>query len=544
MDKSVPALAVIGSDLFAGTHQGIFRSPTNGTYWIPANTGLANPDVETLYVRGTDLFAGTYGGVFGSSNHGASWTALNTGLKTTVVLSLITSGDKLYAGARNGVYRSNSSGNSWTLLSPAWACSMIVDGTNLYAGTWGHLVYSMDNGASWDLYHVSSPGSGRMFSLAMMDSYIFAGSEGGGVFRIKYNAPDLWIRDSTGQPDATVHCLAVNGTDLFAGTANGVFLSSDGLEWTAVNTGLTNLDVRTLAFNGSNMFAGTNEGVFRSTDYGASWTPVNNGLNGFALDVLSLFFSDNNLFAGTWRGGIFLSENNGESWKAVNTGLMYSDLQPSSVVTSFAIVGTDLYAGTRGAGVWRRPLDEMITPVDSVSVDSIAPDLLAVDSVYQTAFIEVTSSEDGIIYLVPENTNKDLTSIRGICLDSVAAITNSTVQISLSGLENGNYWLYARDGSDNISDHKDFILAGVGIANMYAGQIRVFPTPTRNLITIQVPQSGKYSIEIISLNGQEIQTRDFTGELYQLDLSPFQKGVYFITIRSKDMVTTRKIIKL
>ena len=31
---------------------------------------------------------------------------------------------------------------------------------------------------------------------------------------------------------------------------------------------------------------------------------------------------------------------------------------------------------------------------------------------------------------------------------------------------------------------------------------------------------------------------------HQLDLSTFQKGVYFISIRSKDIVTTRKVIKL
>jgi hypothetical protein len=34
------------------------------------------------------------------------------------------------------------------------------------------------------------------------------------------------------------------------------------------------------------------------------------------------------------------------------------------------------------------------------------------------------------------------------------------------------------------------------------------------------------------------------GTTQQLDLSSFQSGVYFITIRSKDFVTTRKIIKL
>jgi hypothetical protein len=533
MEPSVPALAVIGTDLFAGTHQGIYRTPTNGTYWIPANTGLTNKDVEALYVRGTDLFAGTYGGVYRSTNSGVSWTERNTGLKTTAVSSLVTSDDDLYAGTRNGVYHSNNSGNSWTLLAPDWVFSITFDGTNLYAGTWGQLVFSLNNSATWDYLHLFDS-SGQILALTIMDSYIFAGGEGGGVFRIKQNAPGMWTMDSTGQPDAIIHCLAVNGTDLFAGTSNGVYLSSNGLNWTAVNNGLTNLDVRALAFNGSNLFAGTGEGVFRSTDYGSSWTPENNGLTGLALDVLSLVFSDNNLFAGTWRGGVFVLKNNRASWTAVNTGLMNSDIQPSSVVHSLAIVGTDLFAGTRGAGVWRRPLSEMIFP-----------ELSAVDNVqYPSDFIEVTSTDDGIIYLVPEDTEKDLTSIRGACIDSVAATANSAVNISLSGLGNGKYWLYARDGSDNISEYEEFTITGVGIDNILNGQIRIFPTPTSKLITIQFGDSGEFSVEIISMNGQIILSRDFTGETFHLDLSSFEKGVYFITVRSRDYVWTEKIIKL
>jgi hypothetical protein len=283
------------------------------------------------------------------------------------------------------------------------------------------------------------------------------------------------------------------------------------------------------------MFAGTaGGGVFRSTNNGASWAPVNNGLSGLALDVLSFVFNGNKLFAGTWRGGVYQTTDNGASWTAVNSGLMNSNTEPSSVVHSLAIVGTNLYAGTRGAGVWRRPLSEMI-----------APELSAVDSVlYPSEFIEVTSTKDGIIYLVPENTNKDLTSIRGVCIDSVAVLANSAVNISLSGLENGKYWLYARDGSGNISEYKDFTIAGVGIENILAGQIRIFPTPTSKLITIQVGEPGEFSIEIISMNGQQIHNEEMEGTSHQIDLSSFENGVYFIIVRSEDFVTTEKIIKL
>jgi ligand-binding sensor domain-containing protein len=107
--------------------------------------------------------------------------------------------------------------------------------------------------------------------------------------------------------------------------------------------------------NGSNLFAGTDGGVFLSTTNGASWTAVNTGLTN--TSVRSLAVSGSNLFAGT-GGGVFLSPNNGISWTAVNTGLT------NPVVRSLAVNGADLFAGTRDGGVWRRPLSEMVTAVE------------------------------------------------------------------------------------------------------------------------------------------------------------------------------------
>jgi hypothetical protein len=209
---------------------------------------------------------------------------------------------------------------------------------------------------------------GFVNALAFSGTNLFAGLEGSGVFRITHNAPGWWTITPTNLKDTKVYSLAVRDTDIYAGTEGGIFRSTNnGVDWTAVNNGLTNLDVRALAVNGANLFAGTSGGgVFLSTNDGASWTPVNNGLTGLALDVLSFVFSGNNLFVGTWRGGVFLSTDNGANWTAVNTDMMSSDVHPASVVHGLAIVGTDLYAGTRGAGVWRRPLSEMITSVKNM----------------------------------------------------------------------------------------------------------------------------------------------------------------------------------
>ena len=180
-----------------------------------------------------------------------------------------------------------------------------------------------------------------------------------------------------------VMALAVNGSNIFAGTyQGGVFISTNnGTNWTAVNNGLKNTGVSAvsaLVVDGSNLFAGigydasvsTGDGVFLSTDNGASWTQVNSGLTN--TNVNSLAVSGTNLFAGT-SGGVFLSENNGINWSEVSTGLTYTG------VNSLAISGSNLFAGTWGGGVgtsndgtsghgvWCRSVKEMISSVRQVT---------------------------------------------------------------------------------------------------------------------------------------------------------------------------------
>jgi ligand-binding sensor domain-containing protein len=155
-----------------------------------------------------------------------------------------------------------------------------------------------------------------------------------------------WIQ-TNGPYGGSILTLAVSGTNVFAGTYGGVFISTDnGSTWTQVNTGLTNTDVNALVFCGTNVFAGTwGGGIFLLS--GFNWTAVNTGLTNTLIHALT--FSGTNLLAGTYSG-VYLSSNTGASWTAVNTGLA------NTWVTGLAVSGTDLFAGTQGSGVWRRPL--------------------------------------------------------------------------------------------------------------------------------------------------------------------------------------------
>jgi len=445
MDPSVRAFVVIPPYLFAGTPGGLYRTPDGGRSWSRFDAGLSNPNVKALCVKGAALFAGTYGGVFRSTDGGEYWSKTSSGMKIVFVEALASRGGTLYAGGINGVYRSTNRGDSWSDVVNCWAPSLAIDGMKVYAGTSGHVFYSFDDGGTWDLLWLGGA-EGMARALAVNGTELLAGMARDGVLRIGIPTPGAGIVTTTDLKDTAVYALAVSGTNLFAGTEGGVFRSTNGgINWTAVNNGLTKFEVLALAVQGSHLFAGTKEGgMFLSTDDGGTWTPADSGLTD--ADILSFAISRNNLFAGTWQGGVFLSSNNGTSWSAVNDGLTNSSDQVSSVVHALAIVGTDLYAGTRGAGVWRRPLSEMVVSVENTPTE--LPSSYSLHQNYPNPFNPSTT----IKYELPRSSEVRL-SVFDMLGREVSMLVNERrdagvheVKFDVSGLSSGVYFYRLQAG--------------------------------------------------------------------------------------------------
>jgi hypothetical protein len=86
--------------------------------------------------------------------------------------------------------------------------------------------------------------------------------------------------------------------------------------------------------------------------------------------------------------------------------------------------------------------------------------------------------------------------------------------------------------------------AATGINVNSQSGLSIYPNPTNNILTVETEQSGQLSIQITSLNGRLLYSDKNEGPTHQIDLSSFRKGVYIITIRSRDYVITERIIKL
>ena len=140
--------------------------------------------------------------------------------------------------------------------------------------------------------------------------------------------------------------LAVKEEWIFAGTATGVYRSSDqGNNWNHVSTGLTIIEVFSLAINQNVLLAGTTSGVFLSTDDGDNWAAAANGLPP-NTQVLSLLTKGDSILAGTRNQGIYLSVDMGNNWVAINDGLLYL------TINTMALDHNTIIIGTREGGIW------------------------------------------------------------------------------------------------------------------------------------------------------------------------------------------------
>jgi hypothetical protein len=172
---------------------------------------------------------------------------------------------------------------------------------------------------------------------------------------------------------------------------------------------------------------------------------------------------------------------------------------------------------------------------------------LAEDTVNRVAPISVTSSKDGVLYLLMTPLPPDLSLVRNpnFLIDSSAVTAGIPVEFPTSGLAlYTSYYLYAVDIYGQFSERGSVrVEPGVGVEENRDAGIHIYPNPANDLLTIETAKPGQLAIEITSLNGQLIFSSTMEGTVHPIDLSSFQKGVYFITVRSNDFITTRKIIK-
>jgi len=159
------------------------------------------------------------------------------------------------------------------------------------------------------------------------------------------NCMSQWGQTS-GPFGGNINCLYTNGSIIYAGTVNGIYLSADnGINWSLYSSSLLNYNINDICIVGSNVFVNigsssdTNK-VLLSTNSGNSWSIIFNS-NNLSNSLRSIISIGSNVFIIRRNDGIYKTTDNGISWLKIKNGF-YNTLY---------VNGNELYAG--GYGVLR-----------------------------------------------------------------------------------------------------------------------------------------------------------------------------------------------
>lgn len=185
------------------------------------------------------------------------------------------------------------------------------------------------------------------YAFAMTPSYVWIVSKGGGLRRHAYDS------DYTGYQD----------------TLGWKVISPDG---TPFDTGLELSDRSfSLAYDGTNLWVGTAAGIFKSADEGANWTLFNKSnseISGNFVTAMEYQPATNTVWAATWRASgndeyyaVSKTSNGGVSWEVTLTEEQIEQAigrRETPRIHAFAFDGNDVYA-CDDIGLWKTNNDGM-----------------------------------------------------------------------------------------------------------------------------------------------------------------------------------------
>ncbi len=327
----------------------VFKSTDGGTNWSMLNQGFTMCTVwgqPQLIARPDDpdtAYCGTWlGGTWKTTDDGARWTLLEGAPVSATALSMNPDDyNTVYLADRASptIWRTSDGGETWEEIANfrrdgAFLVNRVLsDGDTLYAATFGpgihggKLYKSSDGGEGWTDITGTLPRSVLDVALDPTNpDIIYVTTHVFGAYR-SADGGETW-EEMTGFPN-------IGGYDIEVDPVNPEVLYACGLggctvpDWCMVPHGYTFSD---------------DSGVYKSTDSGSTWSQVL--ATGNECRAVRIHPQDHEMiFATAMDDGLQVSTDGGESWASYNLGLV------TTVLTSCAVAGESIYAGSQACGV-------------------------------------------------------------------------------------------------------------------------------------------------------------------------------------------------
>jgi hypothetical protein len=116
--------------------------------------------------------------------------------------------------------------------------------------------------------------------------------------------------------------------------------------------------------------------------------------------------------------------------------------------------------------------------------------------------------------------------------------------LDLDNICGGTYEVSVEDADENVVSETIEIIDFVTDIrdNESSDNITVYPNPGNGVLNITLPQSGHYSVEIVSITGQIVLRDYFETATAEIDATGFPEGIYLVRVRTSDWCATEKIM--
>jgi hypothetical protein len=468
--------------------------------------------------------------------------------------------NEAWLGMGNDVFHTADNGHHWTILyhAPYNVYRFKRAGNQFYLSDYQleHMESSFDSGASWQTIPNSWPGWANDFSISQGKIYKATGR---GISTCSDGTH--WQDQNSGIAHVNINRMEFKDGKLFYNQWCGnLGYSSDlGNTWTTCNTIDSTMNgFYSYDYSDGKLFGvDPSRGFYISTDTGITWNAIPLEHSFFANDILYsdpvlivpvLFFSEKifqstdlgtswnesfiNSFSGTGyarmrleqsekaiiysRNYVYRSADNGLSW--TNTGLPQSQYNKLSFSGDhfYAVSWGGIYRGDDSAETWLNVCPDTWMEYTAVSSHN--------NEVY------VSTSHNTILYSFDDGNN-------WIKLDSLPYKITELLHeppYLFVGTEDESIWRMYRGPQVNVSE--------TGSAMM---GLHIFPNPSGSVFQIRWSEAFALNatIRVFTAQGVEIMRRNTTGNtMMALDLSTYEKGVYFIRLDSSGCTSTRKLV--
>ncbi|MDD5571908.1 MAG: T9SS type A sorting domain-containing protein, partial [Bacteroidales bacterium] len=184
-----------------------------------------------------------------------------------------------------------------------------------------------------------------------------------------------------------------------------------------------------------------------------------------------------------------------------------------TISTTYVVTGTGANGCTKTieVSVVVKPLPNILAPEDSTICQGVSIDICA------SGGSDYTWSN----------------SFTGNCINISPTLTTT-------------YTVTGADG--NGCENSDTIIVIVdicsGIADMESSYLRVYPNPTSNNITIEIPQTSRGSIlSVYDISGKQIMQKQLKETRTNLDVRGLPNGMYFLKLVNAKGVNVIKFVK-